>query len=207
MQPEVGDGFANIASESPFASLSGSKSPKKEQETSSDAFAASGFASFVSQSPFAAVNASASPFAAAGPRGKKLGSGLSFGSANSSALGAQSGFGQLGNSLGSKSVFGGRGSTISEPPAEGKEAETKEAVSKENDIKGAETKETEAKSAEINGTEAEASKQAGTVVEKEEMTDEDEPELFEEARPQDSRFYEQEGKNSQSYYFPGMLEY
>lgn len=98
-------GFSKKATSSPSTSISGSKSPSKEQQTSSEAFAKSGFASLgaTSDSPFASVGTKASEsskpaaggFGAIGKQEK-----LSFGSTTTTSP-----FSQLGNSTPSASPF------------------------------------------------------------------------------------------------------
>lgn len=57
-----GSGFSNSSAQSPFAALSGNKSPKAQPQTSSSAFKASGFGAFASQpSPLGALGGSKSP--------------------------------------------------------------------------------------------------------------------------------------------------
>lgn len=57
-----GSGFSNSSAQSPFAALSGSKSPNALPQTSSSAFKASGFGAFASQpSPLGALGGSKSP--------------------------------------------------------------------------------------------------------------------------------------------------
>lgn len=179
-QRDIASGLSSTGTESPSSSVSGSKSPKKEQQTSSEAFASSGFASFVSQSPFASVNSSASPFAAAGAGQTPLGGGSAFGAtAKPSPFGAQSGFGQLGGSIGSKPLFGGKLSAF------GSSADTKE-NDNEKIVK------TTSKSKEIAANGAEKDSEAAT--EQDEDSENEDEGLFQEAKAQDSRFYEQDGR-------------
>lgn len=103
-------GFANTSATSPFASLSGSKSPSLERATSPSAFAASGFSSLSgASSGFGAIGKTAGGFGTGGSfaTGVKssIGAGDSDATAKATENAAPAATSTFGGALGQKSAF------------------------------------------------------------------------------------------------------
>jgi Ran-binding protein 3 len=121
-QPSLPSAFLNTSAVSPFASLSGSRSPedkdpssKSPLTTSSSAFASSGLASFAGsdQSPFGALGSTASAPSvfktASGTSGEKpasAGFAAASGPSPFANTGASTGFASLGSGIGGSGGFG-----------------------------------------------------------------------------------------------------